>query len=452
MFLSGMERKSGQGGVIGLDISDAFAQISYWMPGTKKPETLSQVVGREEYMIPAVLCRKTDRDVWVYGKEAQKAAAQKEGILVEHLLSRALAEESVEVDGQTYEGAVLLALFVKRSLSLLGGSVNLERAAMLMLTLDRVDKSVLKLTGRLAMLLGLPEEKVSCMSRAESFFFYNINQPEELWRHQCMIFAFGPHCLKTLLFSVNRNTKPVTVTVQEQEWEEVAKPEGDCEQWNEEESGRLDEQFAALARKLCAGRIVDTIYLIGDVFDGNWYQSALSVLCAGRRVFRGNNLYSKGACYGGMAKCPSPSGQELEAARLAKEYVYLGSDMLKVNVGLEVMRQRESAYYALLDAGVNWYDARGECDFLLDADRSFSLRLVPLNARGVKEVIVTLDGVPERPPRTTRIHLIVTCTDAETIKLRMEDKGFGELFPASTKVWEETLRLGAGGRKEEKDG
>ena len=116
------------------------------------------------------------------------------------------------------------------------------------------------------------------------------------------------------------------------------------------------------------------------------------------------------------------------------------------------MRQRESAYYALLDAGVNWYDARGECDFLLDADRSFSLRLVPLNARGVKEVIVTLDGVPERPPRTTRIHLIVTCTDAETIKLRMEDKGFGELFPASTKVWEETLRLGAGGRKEEKDG
>ncbi len=48
MFLNGMERKNGQGGVIGLDISDAFAQISYWMPGTKKPETLSQVVGREE--------------------------------------------------------------------------------------------------------------------------------------------------------------------------------------------------------------------------------------------------------------------------------------------------------------------------------------------------------------------------------------------------------------------
>lgn len=129
MFLGNGDRKSGTGAFIGYDISDRFAQISFWMPGADKPETLTQVMGEEQYMIPAVLCRRTDRDVWTYGREALKNAAAGDGILVENLLSKALAGESVEVDGESYEGAVLLSLFIKRSLSLLAGAVNRKKRA-----------------------------------------------------------------------------------------------------------------------------------------------------------------------------------------------------------------------------------------------------------------------------------------------------------------------------------
>ena len=89
MFLGNGDRKSGTGAFIGYDISDRFAQISFWMPGADKPETLTQVMGEEQYMIPAVLCRRTDRDVWTYGREALKNAAAGDGILVENLLSKA---------------------------------------------------------------------------------------------------------------------------------------------------------------------------------------------------------------------------------------------------------------------------------------------------------------------------------------------------------------------------
>ena len=449
MFLGNSEKKGINGFILGMDLDDRYAQISCWLPGEQKPETLSAEAEGEEYMIPAVLCRRTDRDVWTYGREALQTAERGEGVLVDHLLSSALQGKKVEAGGEIFEATALLALFIKRSLSLLGGTSRgalrgyrgLEKADFFMFTFEKVDRQALEMVERVALLLSLSPERVSCQSRAESFFYYNINQPEELWRHLCMICDFGGRTLKTMLFEANHHTRPATVTVSEEEQALLTRhiPEGK-EYEAKEPSGKMaeemDEAFLALFQKLSAGKIIDTIYLIGDGFEGNWYQKTLSALCMNRRVFRGNNLYSKGACYGGGYKAAQKSRQ-----KAGQEYVYLGADMLKVNLGLDAVKRGEDIYFSLLDAGMNWFDARGECDFLLDQDYAFSLRLSPVSGRKARQIVVTLSGVPERPPGTTRIHLTVSCPDAETVKLRMEDKGFGDFFPSSGLAWEESFSL-----------
>ena len=449
MFLGNSEKKGINGFILGMDLDDRYAQISCWLPGEQKPETLSAEAEGEEYMIPAVLCRRTDRDVWTYGREALQTAERGEGVLVDHLLSSALQGKKVEAGGEIFEATALLALFIKRSLSLLGGTSRgalrgyrgLEKADFFMFTFEKVDRQALEMVERVALLLSLPPERVSCQSRAESFFYYNINQPEELWRHLCMICDFGGRTLKTMLFEANHHTRPATVTVSEEEQALLTRhlPEGK-EYEAKEPSGKMaeemDEAFLVLFQKLSAGKIIDTIYLIGDGFEGNWYQKTLSALCMNRRVFRGNNLYSKGACYGGGYKAAQKSRQ-----KAGQEYVYLGADMLKVNLGLDAVKRGEDIYFSLLDAGMTWFDARGECDFLLDQDHAFSLRLSPVSGRKARQIVVTLSGVPERPPGTTRIHLTVSCPDAETVKLRMEDKGFGDFFPSSGLAWEESFSL-----------
>ena len=449
MFLGNSEKKGINGFILGMDLDDRYAQISCWLPGEQKPETLSAEAEGEEYMIPAVLCRRTDRDVWTYGREALQTAERGEGVLVDHLLSSALQGKKVEAGGEIFEATALLALFIKRSLSLLGGTSRgalrgyrgLEKADFFMFTFEKVDRQALEMVERVALLLSLSPERVSCQSRAESFFYYNINQPEELWRHLCMICDFGGRTLKTMLFEANHHTRPATVTVSEEEQALLTRhlPEGK-EYEAKEPSGKMaeemDEAFLVLFQKLSAGKIIDTIYLIGDGFEGNWYQKTLSALCMNRRVFRGNNLYSKGACYGGGYKAAQKSRQ-----KAGQEYVYLGADMLKVNLGLDAVKRGEDIYFSLLDAGMNWFDARGECDFLLDQDHAFSLRLSPVSGRKARQIVVTLSGVPERPPGTTRIHLTVSCPDAETVKLRMEDKGFGDFFPSSGLAWEESFSL-----------
>lgn len=424
MFLGNAGKKGMSGGILGMDLDDWSAQISFWLPGAQTPETISTGDGEED-RIPAVLCRRTDRDVWTYGKEALETARRGGGVLADRLLSRALAGEQLEIGGEWFEAAALLALFIKRSLSLLGGAMRPEKADFFMFTLERVDRQALEMVERIALLLSLPPERVSCQSRAESFFFYNISQPEELWRHSCLICDFGGERLKTLLLEVNRHTRPATVTVAQEEHPELERQD------NREE---MDEAFLSIFRSVSDGRIIDTVYLIGDGFAGEWYPKTLAVMCRNRRVFQGNNLYSKGACYGGKAKRPGGGVS-------GREYVYLGSDMLRVNVGLLTEKRGKETCLSLLDAGMNWFDARGECEFLLDADHTFTLRLTPVSGKKLREVVVTLSGVPERPPFATRIFLAASCPDAETVRLRMEDRGFGEFFPSSGLAWEESLPL-----------
>ena len=424
MFLGNAGKKGMSGGILGMDLDDWSAQISFWLPGAQTPETISTGDGEED-RIPAVLCRRTDRDVWTYGKEALETARRGGGVLADRLLSRALAGEQLEIGGEWFEAAALLALFIKRSLSLLGGGMRPEKAAFFMVTLERVDRQALEMVERIALLLSLPPERVSCQSRAESFFFYNISQPEELWRHQCLICDFGGERLKTLLLEVNRHTRPATVTVAQEEHPELER---------QDDREEMDEAFLSIFRSVSDGRIIDTVYLIGDGFAGEWYPKTLAVMCRNRRVFQGNNLYSKGACYGGKAKRPGGGVS-------GREYVYLGSDMLRVNVGLLTEKRGKETCLSLLDAGMNWFDARGECEFLLDADHTFTLRLTPVSGKKLREVVVTLSGVPERPPFATRIFLAASCPDAETVRLRMEDRGFGEFFPSSGLAWEESLPL-----------
>jgi len=71
---------------------------------------------------------------------------------------------------------------------------------------------------------------------------------------------------------------------------------------------------------------------------------------------------------------------------------------------------------------------RRNANFLLEEKNTFTLRITPLNGKEVREVLVTLTGLPARPPRTTRIHMKVDMVDMQTVRISMEDLGFGEFF------------------------
>ena len=176
-----------------------------------------------------------------------------------------------------------------------------------------------------------------------------------------------------------------------------------------------DERFLGIVEKMCEGRIVSGVYLLGDGFREDWHERSLQFLCHSRRVFQGNNLFSRGAVYGILEKlAPSEAGQS---------HVFLGKDKLKSNIGMQVMRQGKESYLALLDAGENWYEIHRECEFLLGDVKKL-------------EFIVRETGAP-----FTRYALEVYMSSADTVQDKVTDLGFGELFAANGQVWENSFQV-----------
>ncbi len=194
----------------------------------------------------------------------------------------------------------------------------------------------------------------------------------------------------------------------------------------------MDDRFLSILKEICEGRLISSAYLIGEGFKEEWMAESLKYLCRGRRVFQGNNLYSKGACYGCMEKLNGET---------EKNYVFLGNEKLKANIGMKVVRQGEDSYYALLDAGVSWFEAKNSLEFLLDQGNSFSLIITPLNGRDIRYAQVTLEGLPNRKEAPSRLYMEIWMTDENNICLEIEDLGFGELFPRSYEKWTESFEV-----------
>ena len=73
MFLEHREKEENKRqATAGYDLTDAYAQISYCLPGEPCPKTISLQADQEQYLIPALLGRYTDQDLWVYGPKAQR--------------------------------------------------------------------------------------------------------------------------------------------------------------------------------------------------------------------------------------------------------------------------------------------------------------------------------------------------------------------------------------------
>ena len=192
----------------------------------------------------------------------------------------------------------------------------------------------------------------------------------------------------------------------------------------------MDNRFLQIAGEVCGGKLIGSVFLIGDGFEQEWMKESLRFLCKNRRVFQGNNLFSKGACFGMQ--------ERLSASEVGKEYVFLGNEKLKANIGMKIMRQGEESYYAILDAGVNWYEAEHEMEFYISDGNEMNLQITPLIGKNGKLAQIVLEDFPGPIARLkARFYL-----EAENLLVvEIEDLGFGEIRPAAGRSWKEKIEL-----------
>lgn len=403
--------------IVGYDLGNQYAQISCYVTGSEEEiRTLSSVAGSSVYTIPLALSKRQGVNQWFYGSEAIRYAGEEEGILVENLLKLARDGEPVQIDGALIDPVALLTLFLKRSLGLLSQVTNTERIGALMITCEELDHRMLEVLTAATEGLHLKTDQICFQSHVESFYYYNLYQPEELWQHKTILCEYGDASIRTYCMECNRHTTPVVAYMEEREFP-FPVPES-------------DEKMQEIAKKLCENQMISSVYLIGEAFSRDWMKESLRYLCKGRRVFQGNNLFSKGACYGMM--------ERLTPGENGKNHVFLGKDKLKSNIGMKVLRQGEESYQALLDAGINWYEAKNTMEFYLLEGRAVEILITSLTGKGNRIARIVPEELQEG---IIRLRISVEMRDDTHLKVELEDLGFGTFRAATHHIWKEEIEL-----------
>jgi hypothetical protein len=422
--------------VLGYDLGDKVSQISFLASDADMPETLSVLAGAELYNIPTVLCKRKDVNQWYYGKEAVRHMEDGDCVAVENLVSAAREGKSIMVGDSEYDPIALLTLFVKRSLSLLSMELKLDMVEAIMFTTKSLDHRMVQVLNAVTSALELKTSNIFYQSHEESFYNYMLYQPDELMHHEIIACDYDLETLHVYEMNLNPNTTPIVATINVQTFDELRIGKDgfpkDAALFHKT-CDRLDDEFLNIMQKVCSEKIVSTVFLLGEGYREKWPKRSLEFLCRTRRVFQGNNLFSKGATIAARERIRPSEG--------ASRYVFLGEDKLKSNIGMNLLKCGTEAYHAILDAGVNWYEAQAQLDIYADPSGILDLEITPLTGKSPKVVQLYLDGLEKRPKGTTRLHLNLTMNAVDEVNIRVQDMGFGELFPATNKVWEQVIEL-----------
>ena len=82
-----------------------------------------------------------------------------------------------------------------------------------------------------------------------------------------------------------------------------------------------------------------------------------------------------------------------------------------------------------------------QCEFYLESGNTLSILVMPLTGRESKEVEIILHDLPKREERATRIRMELAMESEDGVSVTLEDLGFGEIYPATHRIWHERFLL-----------
>lgn len=408
--------------VLGYDLGDEYSQISYFDEKIGEPVTLSTIAGSQKFQIPTVVCKKTGKDIWYYGKEALYFANLGEGTLVSHLLTQCEKGESIKIEGILYRPEKLLSIFIEKSLTMMGSLGKKEDIKCLAFTMKEVSKESLTVIEKAMEYLKISKERYSVEDYHESFYYYLLNQKKDLWNHHVHLFEYYEDQIVPYEFCFYRKYKPIVARMEQ----------GDALSFTKGQSKEeKDEAFLELIQNRFGDQMISCVFLLGDQFNKEWAVKSLDYMCHNRRVYMGQNLYTKGACY---------HGRERVTKREIKGFFYDGPNTIHMNVGMNMTIRGNTSYFSMIEAGIHWYEAYYQCEFILDQTKDIILQFDSVDQES-KECMLHLDGLPPRPNLADKIELTIYFKDLHTCVIRARDLGLGELYSSSGKSWEAIVEV-----------
>ena len=276
--------------------------------------------------------------------------------------------------------------------------------------------------------LGLPKGSLVIQNHRQSYMYYAVSQPKELWAHNVGLFEMENNVLLYSQIDIDKKTIPYIIGV-------IQKDLSDGIDWaalEKEGASHISYAFLNAANTALHKQLVTTVYVTGKGFEGSWADEALKELCIGRRVFRGQNLFTKGACY---------AARELAGEGKLGQCLFLDEDMIACNVLLRVYHDASVQDVLLAKAGALWSEVDSSIDVIPDEEEEIRITIQDVLKHETRAHMLSLSGFAGRKNKMTRFTIRIRFADSNTCIVTLKDNGFGEYCPSSNRVWERYITV-----------
>ena len=374
----------------------------------------------QTFRFPAAICRDKKNDIWYIGEEAYEKAMAGKGILTDRLLSLTRKHGTATIRGVRHEGAELLCLYlqmVRKSCEEQTGGTPVKCTVIVLPEYRKSEADDLR--DSLAA-FGFERSRTFVVSRAESFLYYVMSQPREVRTGEVALFDLSELSLEFYELQVTREKRKMYVRADRESLSEaftLSILSGD--------SGKklADQIMSGCAERLMAKKIFSAVFLTGKGFDDfSWAQSFKRLICTRRKVFIDPDLFPKGALVRG-ARMLSGGGDP--------GFVCMCSGRAEASVTVNVEKNGQEMVFPLISAGDPIDTAGVKLRLLPDGADEVEISIEPVGRRKGKTVRLPLSFLPERPPKAGFVDLTAEFPDEKSMKVRLRDAGFGELFAAT---------------------
>ena len=176
---------------IGLDLCKKNIQLSFFREDKKEPESIYQLNNSETYQLPNVMFYSEEEKKWYVGNHVSAVRFQKQGMIVEDVVSNIDSQNHVVVDGASYTYEALLLILLKTHIEDFIGRSEDYHLAGLTVTLEQYHPVVYKLLEKLRKELALPKESFYVMSHENAFYQYVMRQDDKLRTNSVAMFEYG---------------------------------------------------------------------------------------------------------------------------------------------------------------------------------------------------------------------------------------------------------------------
>lgn len=408
--------------IIGFDLCDSYSQIAVYNEETNDADIFSFGDGIDE--IPTTICKNRRKDEWTIGESACEMALLGTGIVVDKLLRLVKKEGTATLEGHTFQAKELMQIYLQKSLEAVKEQYG-KPIGRVVFTVRDLDTVLMDAIMENMENLGYPREAVTILSHPEGYLYYLLKQSPDTYANTAVALDLSKEGLCYYECTILRGVTPQIAQVAKAELED-----GFSLDILESVQGQklADNILQACVERQFGRKIITSVFLAGRGMKDiqAWGQKTLPKICLRRKVFLETALFAKGAVWMGVS--------EVYPEVVSYPYCMIGAGRILATVSLPMQVGGVPKSLILLSAGDRWYSANSSVEFLLDGADTLELEVLPAGTKKPFTKKISLGELPNRPNRTTRVHLDAAFTSETALKITLIDQGFGELFPSTDQV------------------